>query len=169
MEKVWRRNWKDGTRRAVAERHMTGCLWRLMTSACQSSSHRENRALPSAPKLMGRRQGGEVWCVDPAQRDRREKGRWVDVGLCAKEGRVEVDGEDQGGDQGQRFNEMERWGDDLMEVEKSWWWIRWICNPVEQGGRRCPIPITCCGSCYCALNVLLQFIDSTMKSQWTNW
>lgn len=31
-----------------------------MTSACQSSSHRESRALPSAPKLMGRRRGGEA-------------------------------------------------------------------------------------------------------------
>lgn len=33
---------------------------RLMTSSCQSSSHRESRALPSAPKLMGRRRGGEA-------------------------------------------------------------------------------------------------------------
>lgn len=51
-----------------AERHMTGRLWTLMTSPCQSSSHRESRARPSAPKLMGRRQGGEVRCVDTAQR-----------------------------------------------------------------------------------------------------
>lgn len=35
-------------------------LRRLMTSSCQSSSHRESRALPSAPKLMGRRRGGEA-------------------------------------------------------------------------------------------------------------
>lgn len=67
-----------------------------MTSACQSSSHRENRALPSAPKLMGRRQGGEVRRVDPAYRGWREEG--VDGGLSAKEGRVEVDREDQGDD-----------------------------------------------------------------------
>lgn len=61
---------KDRTmeRKDGAEQHMTGRLWRLMTSPCQSSSHRESRALPSAPKLMGRRQGGEVRCADTAQR-----------------------------------------------------------------------------------------------------
>ncbi|KAK2910650.1 hypothetical protein Q8A73_008365 [Channa argus] len=78
---------KDRTRamRDGAERHMTGGLWRLMTGACQSSSHRENRALPSAPKLMGRRQGEEVRCVDPAQ---KAVGR-RDGGLCEREKSVE--------------------------------------------------------------------------------
>lgn len=53
---------------------MTGHLWRLMTSSCQSSSHRESRALPSAPKLMGRRQGGEV--TQPRAAGRGEKEWW---------------------------------------------------------------------------------------------
>lgn len=102
---------KDRTmeRRDGAERHMTGRLWRLMTSPCQSSSHRESRALPSAPKLMGRRQGGEVRCVNTAQRGWRERGRREDGGLSEKERRTEVDGVKLGGDQGRgrSFNEME--------------------------------------------------------------
>lgn len=78
-----------------AERHMTGPLWRLMTSPCQSSSHRESRALPSAPKLMGRRQGGEVRCVDAAQRGRRERGWEEDGGLVREEDGWRMDPEEE--------------------------------------------------------------------------
>lgn len=54
------KNMEGESGRTGEQRHLTGGLWRLMTSSCQSSSHRESRALPSVPKLMGRRQGGEV-------------------------------------------------------------------------------------------------------------
>lgn len=61
---------------------MTGRLWRLMTGSCQSSSHRESRALPSAPKLMGRRQGGEVkW---PRVTGWRQRERGKNGGLSVK-------------------------------------------------------------------------------------
>lgn len=78
---------------------MPGRLRRLMTSPCQSNSHRESRALPSAPKLMGRRQGGEVTqCRETGwwERERQKNG-----GLSVKHRRTEVDEVKLGGDQGQ--------------------------------------------------------------------
>lgn len=86
---------------------MTGGLWRLMTGSCQSSSHRESRALPSAPKLMGRRQGGEV--TRPREAGWRQRERGKNGGLSVKDRRTEVDGAKQGGNQGQGRspNEME--------------------------------------------------------------
>lgn len=79
-QRVWRRSRKrrvkgqdDGETERQGGAHTTGRRLRLMTGPCQSDSHRESRALPSAPKLMGRRQGGEVRCDDMGEGGCRER------------------------------------------------------------------------------------------------
>lgn len=51
-----RARWVEPSRaeQSRAERHMTGCQWRLMTSSCQSRSHRESRAPAICSKVNGK-------------------------------------------------------------------------------------------------------------------
>lgn len=86
-----------------AERHTTGCLWRLMTGSCQSRSHRESRAPAICSKVNGKETRLGRWHgperMDGGRRKewrcRRSRAGWRDQGQGGSSSEVKGRGDGQ--------------------------------------------------------------------------